>query len=168
MDAREIIKARGSDFPLNMREDEKLLIEAKISKAVYWKPIAIFFIALLFLIIARNLFLFLAFVSLVSFAYFYLVKSSLFLLVTSQRVMFRSGLIKVDTIQLRLDRIESVEIQRTVMGQVLGYATVVITGTGNRFAFVPFVANAAQIRDVVDELLYNRDKQPQPAGEFDQ
>ncbi len=160
MDAREIIKARGSDFPVKMREDEKLLCEAKISQAVYWKPLAIFFVALLFLLIARNLFLFLAFVALVSYAYFYLVKSSLFLLVTSQRVMFRSGLIKVDTVQLRLDRIESVEIQRTVMGQLLGYATVVITGTGNRFAFVPFVANASQIRDVLDELLYQRDKKP--------
>ena len=101
---------------------------------------------------------FLGFVSLLVFGYAFLLRSFLLLIVTNQRVFFRSGLIKVDTVQLRLDKIESVEIQRTLVGHALGYGTVLLTGTGSRLAFIPFLSNAAEIRNVIDELLYEREK----------
>ena len=58
---------------------------------------------------------------------------------------------------MRLERIESVEIQRTLVGQFLNYATLMVTGTGSRLAFIPYIENAAEIRNVIDDILYKRD-----------
>lgn len=61
---------------------------------------------------------------------------------------------------MRYDRIESVEIQRTIPGQLLGYATVMITGVGAKLGFIPYLDNAVKIRDVINEILYKREEKP--------
>ena len=84
------------------------------------------------------------------------------LVVTNQRIFFRTGLIKVDTVQVRIEQVESVEIQRTLVGHFLNYGTVVLTGTGTRFSFIPYLGNAAHVRNVIDDMLYQREKRVAP------
>lgn len=149
---------RAADLPVALREGESLLIAGRVSNAIFWKAIAVLLIALLAGFVGVYLGYFLCFVSFLMFSYALLLKSVLKLAVTNQRVIFRSGLVKVDTVQVRLDRIESVEIQRTLVGHVLGYGTIVMTGVGSRFSFIPYLANAAEIRNVLDEILYKRER----------
>ncbi len=148
----------NSDLPSLLREGEKVIIKGRISEGIFWKAFGVLMIALLFSLIAIPLFVFLVIVALLTFIYALLLKKFLLLTVTNHRIFFRSGLIKVDTVQVRLDRVESVEIQRTLTGQLLGYGTVVLTGTGSRYSYIPYLANAAELRNVIDDLLYQRDK----------
>lgn len=153
-----------SDLPVALREGEKVLVRGAISTAIYWKAFAILMIALLLSLLALPLAFFMGFVAFLAFVYAYLLKTFLMVIVTNQRVFFRSGLIKVDTVQIRLDRIESVEIQRTLVGHFMNYGTVVLTGTGTRFSFIPYLANAAHVRNVIDELCYQREKAVTPSA----
>jgi uncharacterized membrane protein YdbT with pleckstrin-like domain len=149
---------RDSDLPISLREGEKVLIRGNISTGIFWKAFAVLMLALLVGVVAWQLGVFLGIVALMTFAYESLLRKFLLLIVTNERIFFRSGLLKVDTVQVRLERVESVEIQRTLTGQVLGYGTVVLTGTGSRFSYIPYLENAAEIRNVIDDLLYQREK----------
>jgi uncharacterized membrane protein YdbT with pleckstrin-like domain len=146
------------DLPSALREGEKVLVKGRISEGIYWKPFAILMFALLLCLIAIPLGVFMGIVAFLSFSYAALLQKFLLLVVTNERIFFRSGLIKVDTVQVRLERVESVEIQRTITGQLLGYGTVVLTGVGSRYSFIRYLANAAEVRNVIDELLYAREK----------
>lgn len=146
------------DLPSALREGEKVLIKGRISEGIYWKAFGVLMFALLLCLVAIPLGVFMGIVALLSFGYASLLRQFLLLVVTNERIFFRSGLIKVDTVQVRLDRVESVEIQRTITGQLLGYGTVVLTGVGSRYSYIRYLANAPEIRNVIDELLYQREK----------
>ncbi len=146
------------DLPGALREGEKILIKGRISEGIYWKSFAVLMFALLLGLIAIQLAVFMGIVALLSFIYAALLSKFLLLIVTNERIFFRSGLLKVDTVQVRLERVESVEIQRTITGQILNYGTVVLTGVGSRYSYIRYLANAAEIRNVIDDLLYQREK----------
>lgn len=158
MEPKQVMSARAGDLPAALREGEQVLIQGRISAAIFWKACGVLALALLVGLNIPQLGYFLCLVSVLTFAYAFLLKSILLIVVTNQRVFFRSGLIKVDTVQVRLERIESVEIQRTLIGHMMNYGTIVLTGTGSRFSYIPFLANAGEIRNVLDDLLYKRDK----------
>ncbi len=147
-----------NDLPSSLRDGEAVLIKGHISNGIFWKAIVILCIALLLGLVAKPLGIFLTIISLLTFVYEFMLQKFLLLIVTNERIFFRSGFIKVDTVQVRLERVESVEIQRTITGQILGYGTVVLTGTGSRYSFIPYLSNAASVRNVIDELLYQREK----------
>jgi uncharacterized membrane protein YdbT with pleckstrin-like domain len=161
MDARKVLKDKiTGDLPVALREGETVLARAIISQGIYWKTVSLFVIAILLLLVATPLGVLFLFVSLFAFGYAFMIKHALLMIVTNQRVFVRTGIIKVDTVQLRFDRIESVEIQRTIPGQFLNYATVVVTGIGSRLAYLPYVENAVEIRDILNEVSYKREEKP--------
>jgi len=163
MKADEALKNRNRDVFADLRDGEKVLAKSIISNGIYWKPIAVTLVAVLFLLIATNLTIFFLLIAVVFFIYAYIQQSILTLVVTNQRIFIRAGILKIDTVQIRMERIESVEVQKTLVGYSLGYGTVIITGTGSQFAYIPYIANSSQIRNTLDEVLYQRDKHMQTA-----
>lgn len=137
-----------------IKDDERVIRVATIHWGIYWKTAVVAAVALLMILSPlRNLGIFLAFVAFVMFTLASLYKRFLMLVLTDKRVFLRHGIIRVDTIQIRHSRIESVETERTIMGQLLGYAAVVIFGTGSRRTAIPFVADALEFRNELDQKL---------------
>jgi uncharacterized membrane protein YdbT with pleckstrin-like domain len=50
--------------------------------------------------------------------------------VTSRRVLIKTGVVNRRTLELLLVRIESIGVNETPMGRMLGYGTVILRGTG--------------------------------------
>jgi hypothetical protein len=50
--------------------------------------------------------------------------------VTNHRVVIKTGLIGRKTIEMLLNKVESIEVSETALGRMLGYGTIVIIGTG--------------------------------------
>lgn len=50
--------------------------------------------------------------------------------VTNHRVVIKTGLLSRKTIEMLLNKVESIEISETAFGRMLGYGTIVIIGTG--------------------------------------
>ena len=49
---------------------------------------------------------------------------------TDYRVIYKEGLIRRETDEMRLSKIETVDIDQSVLGRILGYGTLEMTGTG--------------------------------------
>ncbi|MBL4589624.1 MAG: PH domain-containing protein [Alphaproteobacteria bacterium] len=150
-------RKRKSFNGIALRDGETPVLNARISIGIFWKAAAVVIIALLIGLLAWQLGVFLLLVACLTASIAALTRRFLFLALTDQRVLMRRGIIKIDTMQLRLDSIESVEVQRTIVGQFLGYASIVITGIGSRFTIIPFVENAVEFRDMLDDALYAKD-----------
>ncbi len=130
---------------------ENVMVRAEISNGIYWKAGAVFIIALLFAFIAIPLGVILAVFGLALVTTAVLKKEILMLVVTNKRIFVRYGILQVDVVDLHFDKIESIELERMLPGYLMGYANVVIMGTGNRYIVIPYVANPVQIRRAFNE-----------------
>jgi uncharacterized membrane protein YdbT with pleckstrin-like domain len=52
------------------------------------------------------------------------------LAVTDHRVIYKTGLLSRHTIEMNRDKVESVDVDQSLLGRIFGYGTVVVRGTG--------------------------------------
>jgi uncharacterized membrane protein YdbT with pleckstrin-like domain len=50
--------------------------------------------------------------------------------VTDKRIIAKTGLISRNTVEMFLDKVESLHVEQTVLGRMLDFGTVIIRGTG--------------------------------------
>jgi uncharacterized membrane protein YdbT with pleckstrin-like domain len=50
--------------------------------------------------------------------------------VTNRRIIFKRGFIRRYTIEMHLDKVESVDVDQTVLGRIFGYGDILIRGVG--------------------------------------
>lgn len=144
--------------------DEKLVRVVTISAGIYWKGLAVLVFAVLLFLKWPPLGILFLIVSGLMLLIAYLTKHFLLLAATDKRILMRSGIINLDIIQLRYSKIESVELAWTLIGQFLGYASVVITGTGQRVTIIPFVADAVAFREEMSAILLAKDEMLENSG----
>jgi uncharacterized membrane protein YdbT with pleckstrin-like domain len=71
------------------------------------------------------------------------------LAVTNRRVIVKFGLIRRDTIEIQISRIESVQVHQSVSGRLLGFGTLVFSGAGTPQVSVPQIADPIGFRKAV-------------------
>jgi uncharacterized membrane protein YdbT with pleckstrin-like domain len=52
------------------------------------------------------------------------------LAVTDHRVIYKTGLLSRHTIEMNRDKVESVDVDQTLLGRLFGYGTIIVRGTG--------------------------------------
>lgn len=75
------------------------------------------------------------------------------LAVTNKKVIGKTGFISRVSIDLPLDKLESINIDQGVMGRILGYGRVSIRGVGGNNVSIPFIKQPLDFRRVVMGLL---------------
>lgn len=151
--ARAKQASRDFSFKERMVSGEKLIAQARINDGIYWKAIAVFVLAVFVaLSLAVELGAVLAAAAVCLGIYAVFMKEILLLAITNKRVFARYGLMQVDVVDIHFDKIESVELERMLPGYLLGYASVVIVGTGGRMIVIPYVSNGPQLRRAYNEL----------------
>ena len=50
--------------------------------------------------------------------------------ITSKRVIIKTGLISIQTLEMNLSKIESVNVDQSILGRILGYGSITVVGTG--------------------------------------
>lgn len=132
---------------------EEVVLKADLHGAIYWKPVAILILAfLLWLLLIPQLGILLAVVGVCMLCIALLTKHYLLLVVTNKRVLARYGLLQMDVVDIRLSKIESIDLERMLSGHVFGYANVVVMGTGQRLIRVPYIRNADAFRRYYNEM----------------
>lgn len=140
-------------------QGEQVVKTAVISDGIFWHAAAVFALALLvafFIVIQLGVLL--GAVSVLMGIYAILRKEILMLVVTNKRILVRYGLLQVDVVDIHFEKVESIELERMLPGYLMGYANVVIMGTGNRYIVIPFVQNAIDIRRAYNEQTLNKDQ----------
>jgi len=66
--------------------------------------------------------------------------------VTDRRVILKRGILGRHTIEMNRSKVESVDVDQTLLGRILGYGTVVVRGTGGGLEPVRNIANPLAFR----------------------
>jgi len=79
--------------------------------------------------------------------------------VTTRRVVVKTGLAARKSIEMLLNKVESIEVSETGMGRVMGYGTIVVIGTGGTSEPFHKVAHPLEFRNQVQLQIERRGEQ---------
>ncbi len=136
---------------------EEIILRADLHGAIYWKSVAILLFALILLFIIPPLGILFGICGALMLCVAILTQHYLLLMVTNKRVLARYGLLQMDVVDIRLSKIESIDLERMLPGHVFGYASVVVMGTGQRMLRVPFISNAEEFRRYYNEMVLSQE-----------
>ncbi len=69
--------------------------------------------------------------------------------VTNRRVIYKKGLIRRQTNEMNMDKVESVQIEQSMLGRMLDYGNVTILGTGEGFETLRTIASPIELRNSI-------------------
>ena len=72
--------------------------------------------------------------------------------ITNRRVIVKTGLISRKTFEMNLSKIESVNIDQTILGRIFGFGTIIIVGSGGTREIFPKIKNPLEFRKKFQEL----------------
>ena len=67
--------------------------------------------------------------------------------ITNRRVIAKFGFIKRDTVEINLDKVEALRVEQGLMGRILNYGTIFMSGAGT---------SVAPLRSIADPLVFRR------------
>ena len=76
----------------------------------------------------------------------YIHRATTELAVTSRRIIFKTGLLKRRTFEMNRSTVESVGVEQTVLGRLLGYGRVDLKGTGASSEQLPLIHDPLRFR----------------------
>ena len=132
---------------------EEVILRAQLHWAIYWRSFAILLFAVLLMFVAMPLAMLVGAVGVFMLCVAILTQHFLILAVTNKRVLARYGLLQMDVVDIRLSKVESIDLERMLPGHMLGYASVVVMGTGQRMIRVQYIANAEAFRRYYNEMV---------------
>jgi uncharacterized membrane protein YdbT with pleckstrin-like domain len=83
----------------------------------------------------------------------YLRYKSIELAVTNQRVIAKFGFIRRRTIELKLEKIESLQVDQGILGRMLNFGSLRIAGTGGAQAPIPGITAPMEFKKDFNQLM---------------
>jgi uncharacterized membrane protein YdbT with pleckstrin-like domain len=74
------------------------------------------------------------------------VRSITELAVTDHRVIYKRGFLRRHTVEMNMDKVETVDVDQSVLGRLLGFGSIRILGTGQGIENLRRVASPVQLR----------------------
>ncbi len=68
------------------------------------------------------------------------------LAVTTKRLIVKHGFIRRNTIEININKVESIQVNQSLMGRMLGFGTLIIAGTGASHAPIDGIAEPLAFR----------------------
>jgi uncharacterized membrane protein YdbT with pleckstrin-like domain len=69
--------------------------------------------------------------------------------VTNRRVIYKRGFIRRYTVEMHMDKVESIDVDQTVLGRLLDYGDVIVRGTGTGFEPLHMIEAPIKLRNAV-------------------
>jgi uncharacterized membrane protein YdbT with pleckstrin-like domain len=147
----------------HLLEGEKVVYRARLHRIIFLPPLALAVLGLVVAVLV-NIYLenreaagivgaaFLIVAILVAFPRYIRYATSEFA-VTNKRVIVKVGLIYRDTLELVLAKVETIGVDQTVLGRILNYGTITVTGTGGTKEPFKDIARPIEFRERVQSQL---------------
>jgi uncharacterized membrane protein YdbT with pleckstrin-like domain len=68
------------------------------------------------------------------------------LAITNKRVIAKFGFISRNTMEISIQKVESIQVQQSLMGRMLNYGTLIVSGTGTSHAPIPSISDPMAFR----------------------
>jgi uncharacterized membrane protein YdbT with pleckstrin-like domain len=69
--------------------------------------------------------------------------------VTDRRVIYKTGLVSRRTVEMNMDKVESVDVTQDIFGRIFNYGTVLIRGTGASLEPLTTIATPLALRNAI-------------------
>ena len=69
--------------------------------------------------------------------------------VTDRRIIYKRGFIRRHTIEMHMDKVESVDVQQSIFGRMFDYGDVLVRGTGLGFEPLRMIDSPIHLRNAV-------------------
>jgi len=69
--------------------------------------------------------------------------------VTDRRVIFKTGILRRRSIEMNMDKVESVDVDQSILGRIFDFGTVLIRGTGASLEPLDNVENPLKLRSQI-------------------
>jgi uncharacterized membrane protein YdbT with pleckstrin-like domain len=142
-----------------LQPGEKVLYSTNAHWIFYLPAIAAWIVALVFLILSRNtsnetlILVWLSLAAIAGFAALYWTLKGWFHRwttetdVTNLRVVHKTGFIKRRTFEMSLDKVESVDVNQSILGRILNYGNVTVRGVGEGSETIDTIASPLDFRN---------------------
>ena len=153
----------------NLIEGESVIYEARPHWVLFMKP---GLISLIFVVVAVALFYFAAdsmdsentrwmqyigvallVLAIIPIVVGFFRRSAREYAVTNKRVVMQNGLMQRQTEEVFLNKVESIAVDQSVMGRMLGFGTVIIRGTGGSFGPFERVSAPLELRRQIQDQI---------------
>jgi hypothetical protein len=142
--------------------DEKIIYIATVGAGIYWKGIAAIIAAVVALFYGIWLAVYCLLIAGVLLYLAYSVRKYLVLAATDRRVIISRGILNPEVLQLRHHQIESIDILNTLSGNIFGFSTIILTGTGRVRWVVPYIEDAAAFQSTLMQGMMEREEHLEP------
>ncbi len=75
------------------------------------------------------------------------------LAITNKRIIAKFGLISRSTIEMRLEKVETVQVDQSILGRILNYGSVVVSGAGAPRAPIPGISAPLNFRGRLNTIV---------------
>lgn len=72
--------------------------------------------------------------------------------ITNKRIICKTGIFSRKTLEMNLNKIESVNVDQSIFGRMFGYGTITIIGTGGTRESFPNIGSAVEFRKKFQEV----------------
>jgi uncharacterized membrane protein YdbT with pleckstrin-like domain len=144
-----------------LQPDEKVLYSTNAHWMFYLPAIAAWTVAIVFLVLSRMvtadalMLLCLALAAVAGLAALYWTATAWFHRwttetdVTNMRVVHKTGFIKRRTFEMSLDKVESVDVNQSILGRILNYGDVTIQGVGEGTQTISTISRPLAFRTAI-------------------
>ena len=77
------------------------------------------------------------------------------IVITNHRVIGKKGIIRRETYEYGLNKIESIDVKQSILGRIFGYGDVVLTGSGSSSLVIPAIKSPENFKKKINETRYN-------------
>lgn len=79
--------------------------------------------------------------------------------VTNRRVVMKTGVLSRNVFEMRLAKIESVDLSQSFFGRILNYGTVIVRGTGDTKKAFTMIESPVKFRSIIDRAIHGITRQ---------
>ena len=142
-----------------LQPDERLIYATSLHWQIYLRAVVLFVLALVALVASgtvadsgRGLALeavaaALAALAVIAALHALIRRATTELAVTDRRVIYKCGVLQRHTMEMNRSKVETVGVDQSILGRLLGYGTVVVRGTGGSFEPIQIIGEPLTFRN---------------------
>ena len=140
---------------------EQVVYRTSVSWTVFGQAIGLAIAALVLLFVATNLIgtgleafllaivVILAALALASFIRAWFRRMTTEIAVTARRIILKKGFIRRHTVEMNMQKVESVDVDQSLLGRIFNYGNVTVRGTGSTFETIRKIDSPLKLRTTV-------------------
>lgn len=71
------------------------------------------------------------------------------IVVTDRRIIFKEGFVRRRTMEMNMNKVETVDVVQSIVGRIFNYGTILIRGTGSSYEPLRLIGNPLALRTAI-------------------